>query len=725
MKKILSGILLTEKYFYKNVFLSYNDLCSRKTEISSRMTYVDAIFDKKLNQILVIEKNNNKNILRYFKPRYLAYYEDPKGLYKSINRKYYSRIEDDDQLNFELKKKKIKNKNPGKKIYFYEENFNKVFRCLYDNYRNKKTPKLNICFFDIEVNFDPERGYAIVENAEKSTEVEDFDLYYTEEIISITLYFEWEKSLITLVKIPKGKKIEDIDESLRNNENIVLFDNEEDLLRTFLDLIEDVDILSGWNSEKYDIPYLIGRTEKILGKDETKKFCSELLNIFPKKKIIKQFGKKFVTYELFGKIHIDYLNLYRKHNTKQLQSYKLDNIGELELKMNKIVYEGTLYDLYNYDFKKFIEYNRRDVEILYNLEKKLKFIDLANHIAHKNCVLIPTTLGSVALIEQSIINEAHDNNLIVDIEKNRDDIDTNEIEIFINDKMSDEDEMETDPSLSLLIYDLLKKSVEIISEYKKNKIAEEKIFEYVKEKILEKVIDDIVAGAFVIDPKKGLHDFVGGIDITSLYPSTIRSLNMSPETLIGQIIPEYTNNYIKSKIYDKKDKFMNDMVKIKDILFNFDRNENFDLVNGNFFKKMNFMIGELMKKIRTIIIEMEILNNMFGVLEYNMVLNKTNDILNVEFEKPEKIKVTMKAYELYELIFDQSDWCISANGTIFSTEKKGLIPSVLEKWFNERKMMQKKASEFSVLEKNNIINLKDLDLNESDMNWLKEIISSL
>ena len=108
-----------------------------------------------------------------------------------------------------------------------------------------------------------------------------------------------------------------------------------------------------------------------------------------------------------GRIHLDYLELYRKYTYHEMHSYSLDAIGEYELNERKIAYEGTLDQLYNQDFYKFIEYNRQDVALLDNLDKKLRFIDLANEIAHDNTVNIQTTMGAVAVTEQAIINEAH------------------------------------------------------------------------------------------------------------------------------------------------------------------------------------------------------------------------------------------------------------------------------------------------------------------------------
>ena len=71
------------------------------------------------------------------------------------------------------------------------------------------------------------------------------------------------------------------------------------------------------------------------------------------------------------------------------------------------MYEGSLDNLYKNDFGLFIEYNRQDTALLAKLEKKLKFIELANEIAHQNTVLLQTTMGAVAVTEQAIVNEAH------------------------------------------------------------------------------------------------------------------------------------------------------------------------------------------------------------------------------------------------------------------------------------------------------------------------------
>jgi DNA polymerase elongation subunit (family B) len=127
----------------------------------------------------------------------------------------------------------------------------------------------------------------------------------------------------------------------------------------------------------------------------------------PKKREYEKFGKAAVTYDFHGRVHLDSLELYRKYTYEERHSYRLDAIAEYELGDTKTQYEGTLDQLYNEDFKKFIEYNRQDVLLLDKLDKKLKFLDLANKIAHENTVMLQTTMGAVAVTEQAIINEAH------------------------------------------------------------------------------------------------------------------------------------------------------------------------------------------------------------------------------------------------------------------------------------------------------------------------------
>jgi DNA polymerase elongation subunit (family B) len=213
--------------------------------------------------------------------------------------------------------------------------------------------------------------------------------------------------------------MEQAEKELEGIDNVMLFEREGDMIDTFLTLIEDADILSGWNSEGYDIPYTVNRTMRVLSKDDTRRFC--LWGQLPKKREYEKYGKQAVTFDLVGRVHLDSLELYRKYTYEERHTYRLDAIGEIEVGENKVPYEGTLDQLYNNDFRKFIEYNIQDTALLDKLDKKLRFIDLSNTVAHENTVLLQTTMGAVAVTEQGIVNEAHNRDLRVPNRPKRDD----------------------------------------------------------------------------------------------------------------------------------------------------------------------------------------------------------------------------------------------------------------------------------------------------------------
>jgi DNA polymerase elongation subunit (family B) len=360
-------------------------------------------------------------------------------------------------------------------------------------------------------------------------------------------------------------------------------------------LIDDADVMTGWNSEGFDVPYLVNRVTRIMSKDDTRKFC--LLGQLPKARKYERFGKEETTYDLVGRIHMDYLQMYKKYTYETRQSYKLDSIGEYEVGDKKVEYEGTLDSLYNKDFKKFIEYSRQDTYLLYKIHVKTKYLELANNLAHENTVLLPTVMGSVAMIEQAIYNEAHERNLIVP------------------DKRKDHDE-DTTPA----------------------------------------------AGAYVAEPKKGLHEWIGLVDIQSMYPSSIRALNMAPETIIGQVRQTLTDAFIRQRGVDRA----NSMSRRK--------NTEDDEVTGSF-----------------------VWEGIFACLEYTAIMNRElGTLLTIDFENGTSKE--MSAAEIHDMIFDSHrPWVISANGTIFTLEKEGVIPGLLTRWFSDRISMRSKMAKLDKL----------------------------
>lgn len=546
------------------------------------MSYIDAFLEREKNQILVAERDRNgKRILVEHPTNYVVYYpDDKKGKWTSMYGTKLGRFKTN-------KSKEFQKELPAFKARYgnnlFEADINPLFRCLYEQYKDMPSPNLHVGFFDIEVDFDPQRGYSSVDDA-------------FSPITAISIYLNWLNRNFTLVLKPKGMSEEDAEKIVSEFDDTMLCQDEKELLDIFLKLIDDCDILTGWNSEGFDIPYIHNRICQVLGKSETARLC--LWNKYPLKREYEYYGKQAITYDLVGRVHLDYLQLYRKHTYHEMHSYRLDFVGEYEVKEKKVPYEGTLDQLYNNDFKKFIEYSRQDVMLLVKIDEKLKFIELSNNLAHTNCVLLKTTMGAVQLIDQAIVNAAHDLDMMVPIR-----IREPEVE-----KDTATDNSEEDKNTS-------------------------------------------VAGAYVADPKPGMHDWIGGVDINSLYPSVIRALNMSPETVVGQIHPILTDDHIRKKVHEDGKSFA-------------------DAWNG-----------------------------LFGTLEYQEVMDKTSKELELQWEggKEKKIeKVTAK--EIYDYIWNSnSTLVISANGTIFDYSKPGLIPGVLTKWFAERKELQAEYKKWAKL----------------------------
>jgi len=537
------------------------------------MSYVDAIHNKNNDRITVVERQpDGRRTYNEFPANYTFYYTDPKGKYRSIYGEPISRFSTRKRGEFE-KEKRI---HSSKKLY--ESDINVVFRCLSENYLGCEPPKLHTVFFDIEVDFDPEKGF--------SPTNDPFN-----KVTSISMYLDWQDTLITLSIPPKHLSDETAQELIKDFPNTILFRSEIEMFETFFEIIEDGDVLTGWNSEGYDIPYMVNRVTRVMSKDDTRKFC--LLGEMPKPRTYERFGKEETTYDLVGRIHMDYLQLYKKYNYESRHSYSLDSIGEMEVNERKTQYEGTLDQLYNNDYKRFIEYNRQDTMLMVKIHNKLKFLDQANALAHENTVLLPTVMGSVAMIEMAVINEAHERGLMVpDKKKNNND----------------------------------------------NDMA--------------------AAGAYVAIPKIGIHEHVGAVDLQSLYPSTIRTLNMAPETMVGQIRQTMTEKYLTDKAR-----------KLASEKRNYDESDDLE---------MSSLLWE----------------GLFGSLEYEAVMNQERGtMLTVDFVSGDSVE--MSAAEVWKMVFDSNKpYILSANGTIFRSDSEGVIPGLLTKWYSDRKIMQKKAKEY-------------------------------
>jgi DNA polymerase elongation subunit (family B) len=229
--------------------------------LEKNLSYVDALFDREHDRIHVVERKDGRRVYQEYPANYIFYYEDPRGKFTSLFGTPVSRFSTRNNKEF---RKEIRIQS-GKQLY--ESDINPIFRCLEENYKGQDGPRLNVAFFDIEVDFDPERGF--------SPTTDPFNA-----ITAISVYLQWLEQMVTLVVPPKHMSRATADEIAQEFENCVVFEREDDMLKTFLDLIEDADALSGWNSEGYDIPYTINRVTRILSKDDTRRFC--LWNQYPR-----------------------------------------------------------------------------------------------------------------------------------------------------------------------------------------------------------------------------------------------------------------------------------------------------------------------------------------------------------------------------------------------------------------------------------------------------------
>jgi len=257
-------------------------------------------------------------------------------------------------------------------------------------------------------------------------------------------------------------------------------------------------------------------------------------------------------YKIAGVSTLDYLALYKKYTFSQRPSYRLDAIGEYEVGEKKVAYDGTLNDLYENDLDKFVQYNLQDVKLVKKIDDKLDFIGIARGLAHLGHVPYEDVFMSSRYLEGAILVYLRKNNIVAP------------------------------------------------NKHKKGENTKLEKFE----------------GAYVQDPQKGKHDWVYDLDITSMYPSCIMSLNISPETKIGKI--EGWNP-------------------------------------GEFLKKDN--------------------KKTYSITHEGKVLNRYTET---------ELKHMMENEQVG----------IATNGVMYRSDKDGLLPALLRKWFDERVEYRKLSKKF-------------------------------
>lgn len=415
--------------------------------------------------VIVWERNNSKRIKKTYDLDLSFFIQDKSGKHEDIYGNKLLRLEFDNFYDFNKAKKEYKANN----ILMYESDIPIEQKILSLNYYKAPVPKLNITFFDIEVDYNKFQGFSSV--TDPYAPINSISLYHqhTGKRVIYTVppqYSPWEPT-------KQNYGIDDISSNVTSVATVVLCKSERDLLDNFLYEIKDTDLLSGWNSDYFDIPYIYKRIEKVMGARSLRRLCFTGARKPTIKSIEREISAGFkVTDEivkLHGRTALDYKIIYEKFEQENKASYALAYIAAEEFpELRKLEYTGSLYDLYRNDFSYYMEYNMIDTEILVELEKKLHYVELTVHLTHMATAQIEHVYGTIKLAELAIINYCK-----------------HELHRGIPDS----------------------KKHDYFSKY---------------------------GGAIVLDCQSGEHKMTGSVDVESLYPRSIMSTNASPETIMGQ-----------------------------------------------------------------------------------------------------------------------------------------------------------------------------------------------
>lgn len=198
----------------------------------------------------------------------------------------------------------------------------------------------------------------------------------------------------------------------RSDVKYIKCENEHELLSCFLNRWSQryPDIVTGWYTNGFDIPYLVNRITKIMGEKSVKRLSP--WGVIHDREFFSN-GIQKVEYELFGISSLDYKDAYQKFTYKVQESYRLDYIAEVELGEKKLDYSehGNLHTLYQRDFEKFIDYNIKDVELVDRLEKKLRIIELVLTLAYMSKINFEDPFFQVRMWDALIYNELKSKNI--------------------------------------------------------------------------------------------------------------------------------------------------------------------------------------------------------------------------------------------------------------------------------------------------------------------------
>lgn len=405
--------------------------------------YRNVVYNARNEEIILFtwdEQGNRIVKTEPFRPYILL--ETPKGSRTSI---FGTKVEKKYFKNYFLRNQFLKESG----ITRIFENFNPTQQFLIDNYYNlndtenfTKNP-LKILFFDIETynkKYKPKYPVKI-----KHTESHTEKLITVANLDAIKEKYEvWDEETEQWSDIAKScykgdlgfPDIDNPDQEINiitcynsltrqyytfatktcktvpnNVDHFMHYPDEKTMLKEFINWFQEdyPDILSGWGSEFFDIPYIINRITKILGEEYSKKLSP--INYIRRAFFTGKFGKQQMRYYIEGISCIDYLEIYKKFCFKERPSYRLDAIVGIELKESKTDYgDMSLSALADINWDKFVEYNVHDVELLVKLEEKLQYISLLRMLAYTGLCQFENALGTLTVVNGAVTIQARHRN---------------------------------------------------------------------------------------------------------------------------------------------------------------------------------------------------------------------------------------------------------------------------------------------------------------------------
>jgi DNA polymerase elongation subunit (family B) len=359
------------------------------------------------------------------------------------------------------------------------------------------------------------------------------------EITAVALIDASSKEKICFILDKEGK----MEETNIDSKIVIPCQSEKILISKFLSKWEQIDptIVVTWNGDFFDIPYLYYRIKKIMG--------DEVLRLSPIGKIEENTNNGNSPIKIGLVNSLDYMLLFRKYIMKEEPSYKLGDIGLKYAKLGKIEYNGGLDKLFAEDKEKYIDYNIRDVEIIEALEEKQKFIELTILISHLCHTPYESVYYNTILNEGAILTYLKRKNIISPNKPTTTNPSIRELEVgdhVVNQRGT--------PTIEGYVHSFEDDKTVIIKTLSNKYIH--RILKTVRKK-------EGYAGGYLLEIEPNLYDWVIDSDYSSLYPSIIRSLNLSVETFICRIKIDNQNYNTNCSLIELREKDPNEVITLE------------------------------------------------------------------------------------------------------------------------------------------------------------------